>query len=105
MFTVRSCCRAGFRGRGHGAQGPRPPTKRGLPPNPSIFISPQASHQLNPALSCFVLLAKQLVFSAASVGVCLSVSVRADIDVSYGECTAAATPKTPSLVVKSLVLM
>jgi len=34
----------------HGAQGPRPPTKSGLPPNPSIFISPQASHQLNPAL-------------------------------------------------------
>jgi len=26
------------------------PPKVGLPPNPSIFISPQASHQLNPAL-------------------------------------------------------
>ena len=26
------------------------PPKGGLPPNPSIFILPQASHQLNPAL-------------------------------------------------------
>jgi len=28
----------------------RLPPKGGLPPNPSIFILPQASHQLNPAL-------------------------------------------------------
>jgi len=37
-----------------GPMGPRAPglpPKGGLPPNPSIFISPQASHQLNPALT------------------------------------------------------
>ena len=39
--------RAGFRG---GPRAPGLPPKGGLPPNPSIFISQQASHQLNPAL-------------------------------------------------------
>ena len=29
--------RAGFRGGGHGAQGPRPPTKRGPPTKPFNF--------------------------------------------------------------------
>ena len=31
------------------------PPKGGLPPNPSIFISPQASHQLNPAQVAYII--------------------------------------------------
>ena len=42
--------RAGFREGPMGHRAPGLPPKGGLPPNPSIFISPQASHQLNPAL-------------------------------------------------------